>query len=102
WRRTNIPAVSDPKIPDALCRPAGVAMISALGFTAEHFAATRRTVGERVWFALYCGEPTAPAGGLVKQKWLDDGRLLLAPARPVFTVVAVDPSDTAGPQASRT
>lgn len=94
WRRTNIPAVSDPKIPDALCRTAGVAMISALGFTAEHFAATRRTVGERVWFALYCGEPTAPAGGLVKQKWLDDWRLLLAPSRPVFTVVAVDPSDS--------
>ncbi|WP_100523071.1 terminase large subunit domain-containing protein [Mycobacteroides abscessus] len=94
WRRTNIPAVSDPKIPDALHRGPGVAMISALGFTAEHFAATRRTVGERVWFALYCGEPTAPAGGLVKQKWLDDWRLLLAPSRPVFTVVAVDPSDS--------
>lgn len=50
--------------------------------------------GERVWFALYCGEPTAPAGGLVKQKWLDDWRLLPAPSRPVFTVVAVDPSDS--------
>ncbi|MHC9292041.1 terminase large subunit domain-containing protein [Mycobacterium sp. LTG2003] len=94
WRRTNIPAVSDPKIPDALRRPPGVAMISALGFTAEHFAALRRTVGERVWFALYCGEPKSPAGGLVKQKWLDDWRLPVAPARPVFTVVAVDPSDS--------
>ncbi|MEU9805445.1 terminase family protein [Mycobacterium sp. NPDC050853] len=94
WRRTNIPAVSDPKILDALGRSPGVAMVSALGFTADHFAATRRTVGERVWFALYCGEPKTPAGGLVKQKWLDDGRLSLAPSTPVFTVVAVDPSDS--------
>ncbi|OHU29035.1 terminase large subunit domain-containing protein [Mycobacteroides chelonae] len=94
WRRTNIPAVSDPKIPDALGRPPGVAMVSALGFTAAHFAAMRRTVGERVWFALYCGEPKNPAGGLVKQKWLDDGRLTVAPSSPVFTVVAVDPSDS--------
>lgn len=94
WRRTNIPAVSDPKIEDALGRPPGVAMISALGFTPEHFAALRRTVGERVWFALYCGEPKAPEGGLVKQKWLDDWRLSLAPPAPIFTVVAVDPSDS--------
>ena len=94
WRRTNIPAVADPKILDALGRPPGVAMISALGFTAAHFAAMRRTVGERVWFALYCGEPKNPEGGLVKQKWLDDWRLPLAPLAPVFTVVAVDPSDS--------
>lgn len=94
WLRTNIPAVSDPKIPDALGRPPGVAMVSALGFTAAHFTAMRRTVGERVWFALYCGEPKTPTGGLVKAKWLDDWRLLAAPRHPVFTVVAVDPSDS--------
>ncbi|QRY48140.1 terminase family protein [Mycolicibacterium boenickei] len=94
WRRTNIPAVSDPKILDALGRAPGVAMISALGFTAEHFAALRRTVGERVWFALYCGEPKTPAGGLVKTAWLEDHRLPVAPAYPVFTLVAVDPSDS--------
>ncbi|WP_454232044.1 terminase large subunit domain-containing protein [Mycolicibacterium fortuitum] len=94
WRRTNIPAVSDPKIVDALRRRPGVAMVSALGYTAEHFAATRRTVGERVWFALYCGEPKTPAGGLVKAKWLDDWRLPSPPLSPVFTVVAVDPSDS--------
>jgi hypothetical protein len=94
WRRTNIPAVSDAKIPDALGRPPGVAMISALGYTADDFAATRRMVGERVWFALYCGEPKTPAGSLVKAAWLDRWRLPVAPARPVFTVVAVDPSDS--------
>ncbi|ORA38099.1 hypothetical protein BST13_05745 [Mycobacterium aquaticum] len=94
WRRTNIPAVSDAKIPDALGRPPGVAMISALGYTAADFAATRRMVGERVWFALYCGEPKTPAGSLVKAAWLDGWRLPVAPARPVFTVVAVDPSDS--------
>lgn len=94
WRRTNIPAVSDPKIVDALGRAPGVAMVSALGFTPEHFAALRRTVGERVWFALYCGEPKAPTGGLVKSAWLDDWRMPAAPSASVFTVVAVDPSDS--------
>jgi len=45
WRHTNIPAVSEVGVPDALGRPPGVAMISALGFTPEHYAAMRRTSG---------------------------------------------------------
>lgn len=94
WRHTNIPAVSEPGIADALGRPPGVAMISALGYTPEHFAAMRRTSGERAWYAMYMGVPSTPEGGLVKQKWLDDHRLAVAPASPVFTVVAVDPSDS--------
>lgn len=94
WRHTNIPAVSESGIADALRRPPGVTMISALGYTPEHFAAMRRTSGERAWYAMYMGVPKAPAGGLVKQKWLDEWRLSVAPARPVFTVVAVDPSDS--------
>ncbi|MBU8824134.1 terminase large subunit domain-containing protein [Mycolicibacterium goodii] len=94
WRHTNIPAVSEPGIADALRRPPGVTMVSALGYTPEHFAAMRRTSGERAWYAMYMGVPRTPAGGLVKQKWLDDWRLPVAPANPVFTVVAVDPSDS--------
>ncbi|MDI3313717.1 MAG: hypothetical protein QJR12_05370 [Mycobacterium sp.] len=37
----------------------GVAMTLALGFNAEHFAAARRTSGERAWYALYAGVSAA-------------------------------------------
>ena len=77
----NIPAVAEAGVPDALGRAPGVAMTSALGFTAEHFAAARRTSGERAWYALYAGVPAAPEGGLVKREWLDHWRLPSAPLR---------------------
>ena len=69
-------------------------MTSALGYTAEHFAAIRRTVGERAWYALYQGVPAAPEGGLVKRDWLDQWRLPAAPTAPIKTVVGVDPADS--------
>jgi hypothetical protein len=94
WRHTNIPAVSESGIADALRRPPGVTMISALGYTPDHFAAMRRTSGERAWYAMYMGVPSTPEGGLVKAEWLERWRLTVAPASPVFTVVAVDPSDS--------
>ena len=94
WRHTNIPAVSAAGVPDALNRAPGVAMVSALGFTAQHFAAARRTSGERTWNALYQGMPAAPEGGLVKGGWLDSWRLPVAPQSPVRVVVGVDPSDS--------
>ncbi|WP_166905933.1 terminase large subunit domain-containing protein [Mycobacterium sp. DL440] len=94
WRHTNIPAVSESGIADALRRPPGVAMVSALGYTPEHFGAMRRTSGERAWYAMYMGVPSTPAGGLVKSDWLGSWRLPVAPSSPVFTVVAVDPSDS--------
>lgn len=94
WRHTNIPAVSEPGIADALRRPPGVTMISALGYTPQHFAAMRRTSGERAWYAMYMGVPSTPEGGLVKADWLESWRLPVAPQAPVFTVVAVDPSDS--------
>lgn len=94
WRHTNIPAVAEAGIPDALRRAPGAVMTSALGYTAEHFAAARRTSGERAWFALYEGVPTAPEGGLIKREWLDNWRLPAAPSAPSMTVVGVDPSDS--------
>lgn len=94
WTHTNIPAVAEAGVPDALGRAPGVAMTSALGFTADHFAAARRTSGERAWYALYAGVPAAPEGGLVKRDWFDQWRLPSAPLRPVSTVVGVDPSDS--------
>lgn len=94
WRRTNVPAVSESGVPDALRRGPGVAMVSALGYTPEHYAAMRRTSGERTWYALYMGVPSTPEGSLVKSAWLEDWRLSSAPLRPMLTVVAVDPSDS--------
>ncbi len=94
WQHTNVPAVAETGVDDALGRAPGVAMTSALGFTAEHYAANRRTSGERAWWALYMGSPTTPEGGLIKREWLDTWRLPVAPAGPVKTVIGVDPSDS--------
>lgn len=94
WAHTNIPAVAEAGVPDALDREPGAAMTSALGFTAEHYAAARRTSGERAWWALYMGQPSSPVGGLCQRAWLDTWRLPAAPQHPVLTVVGVDPSDS--------
>lgn len=94
WRHTNVTAVGDPAVPDALHKPAGVAMVSALGFTPADFARRRRAAGERMWYAQYMGVPSAPEGGLVKKAWLDDHRLLLPPRNPTLTVVGVDPAES--------
>lgn len=94
WRHVNIPAVSEARIPDALERRPGVAMTSALGRTPEAFEDLRRAVGSRTWYAMFQGVPSSPEGGLVKREWLDNNRLLVAPASPMYTVVGVDPSDS--------
>jgi hypothetical protein len=94
WTHTNIPAVAESGIPDALDRAPGAAMTSALGFTAEHYAAARRTSGERAWYSLYEGVPSAPEGGLVKREWFEQWRLSAAPQGARLTVVGVDPSDS--------
>lgn len=94
WRVTNIPAVSEAKVPDALGRPPGVTMISALGFTPLDFQRRRRSVGERMWYAQFQGVPNTPEGSLVKTEWLDMYRLSVPPKDAVLTVVAVDPSDS--------
>lgn len=45
WTHTNVPAVAEVGVPDALGRAPGVAMTSALGFTADHFAARPPDLG---------------------------------------------------------
>jgi hypothetical protein len=94
WQHVNIPAVAEHGIPDALDRKPGVAMVSALGRTSEEFTAIRKSVGERVWHSLFQGVPRPPAGGLVHAAWFDSWRLSAPPARPVYAVVGVDPSDS--------
>jgi hypothetical protein len=77
-----------------LKRPPNTALESARGRTAEDFAAIERSVGKRVWNALYQGAPTPPEGGLFAQAWFDAHRLPEMPARTRVRIVAVDPSET--------
>lgn len=74
WSVINIPAVAEAGVPDALHRDPGVAMVSALGRTAESFAEIKRAVGSRAWAALYLGVPAAPEGNLILAEWLDGYR----------------------------
>lgn len=94
WEHINIPAIAEAGIPDALDRPVGVAMTSALGRTAEGFADIKKSIGSRSWYALFQGVPTSPEGGLIKRDWLDGHRLIAAPRGPTLTVVGVDPADS--------
>ena len=69
-------------------------MTSALGFTADHFAAARRTSGERAWYSLYEGVPVGTRGW---SRQAGVARAVASPAAPcgaVKTVVGVDPSDS--------
>lgn len=94
WRHVNVPAISTAGVPDALGRPPGVAMTSAIGRTAEQFDEIKCAVGGRAWAALYLGVPSEPEGGLIRRQWLDDWRLPAAPRGPVKVVVGVDPADS--------
>lgn len=94
WNLTNVPAVSQTGVPDALDREPGRTMLSALGFTPQDYRDKRRQVGERQWWAQYEGMPASPEGALIKRAWLDDHRMAAAPSNPARTVVAVDPSDS--------
>lgn len=94
WRVVNIPAVSEKGIPDALGREPGVAMDSARGRTAEDFAQTRAAVGERVWSALYQGQPTPSGGGLFSAVDFNRHRVPEIPAPVAARLVSVDPAET--------
>lgn len=94
WTHINIPAQAQPGVPDALNRPNGEWVQSALGFTPEDYQARRAAIGERAWNALYQGVPTPPEGGLVQAAWFKDWRVPAPPEHPLMTVVGVDPSDS--------
>lgn len=99
WKLINIPAIAEDNskgeviILDALNRPPGEAMISSRGRTKDEFLATRRSVGDRTFYAMYQGSPTNPAGGLFARSWFEP-RLEQVPAMPVAAVVGVDPADS--------
>ena len=92
WHHINIPAVAEDGITDALSRDPGSVMISARGRDADEFESIRRDVGERVWYALYQGNPRNPKGGLFLREWFANHKEV--PAVPVAAIVAIDPADT--------
>ncbi|MGB0971178.1 MAG: hypothetical protein ACPGVG_09485 [Mycobacterium sp.] len=94
WEWINVPAISTVDVPDALDREPGVAMVSALGRTAEQLGELRRQVGSRAWAALYLGVPSEPEGGVIQQAWIDQWRESAVPTNPIKTVIGVDPSDS--------
>lgn len=94
WRLISVPAVADAGVPDALGRAPGEVMVSAVGRTPAHFADLRRSLGERMWWAEFMGQPASPEGAVIRRDWLDAWRLSAMPANPVRTVVALDPSDS--------
>ena len=95
WRHINIPAIAEAGIADALGREPGEPMVSARDTedAQRDFAATRKQVGERTWYALYQGSPRNPAGGIFQRAWFDP-RLPGPPDFPIASVVGVDPADT--------
>ncbi|AWN04209.1 terminase large subunit [Gordonia phage Sour] len=95
WKHINIPAIAEEGIKDSLGREPGTPMISARDTpeVKRDFVATRRKVGERVWYALYQGAPAPPSGGMFDRAWFDPPELEL-PEHPVATVVAIDPADS--------
>jgi hypothetical protein len=94
WHYVNIPAISGPGYYDTLQRPPGVPLESARGRTKADFEAIERSVGKRVWNALYQGAPTPPEGGLFAQAWFDEHRLAEMPERTRVRIVAVDPAES--------
>ncbi|URM86104.1 terminase [Gordonia phage BiggityBass] len=94
WKHINVPAIAEKGIKDSLGREPGTPMISARDTrdVKRDFVATRRKVGDRVWYALYQGAPAPPSGGMFDKAWFDGGPADVPDS--VATVVAIDPADS--------
>lgn len=94
WRYLNVPAVRHRDLPDALGREHGTPLESARGRTLADWQDIERSVGKRVWNALYQGSPVVPEGGLFSGQWFDDHRVAEMPDRTLARIVAVDPAES--------
>ena len=94
WRYLNVPAVRHRDLPDALGREHGTPLESARGRTLADWQDIERSVGKRVWNALYQGSPIVPEGGLFSGQWFDDHRRAEMPGITRVRVVAVDPAES--------
>lgn len=88
WRIINIPAQAIDEH-DVLKRKPGEWLASARRRTYEQWESIKRSVGARVWSALYQGAPTPAAGGVFQWDWIRPHRVRDAPDLP-RVVVAVD------------
>lgn len=93
WRHINIPAVAEEGTLDSLGREPGQYLESARERTPEDWERIKRSVGPRVWSALYQGRPTPAGGGLFSQSSFDRYRVEERPTG-TLRIVAVDPADT--------
>lgn len=108
WQTIDLPALAmspdeyralelDP-VPDPLGRAPGEALWPAR-YPADALTVKRRSLGERVWWALYQQQPRPPEGVLLSRSDIEAARTR-TPAPPARVAVAVDPSgggrDTAG------
>lgn len=99
WEVINIPALATPNVRDSLAgveggRDAEGWLVSARGRTAKMWRAIRRRVQERVFGALYQGDPQPVEGGIFKQEWIAAHRVRIAPPKFVTKVLTIDPADT--------
>lgn len=93
WRHINIPAVAEEGTLDSLGREPGQYLESARQRTPADWERIKRSVGPRVWSALYQGRPTPAGGGLFSQSSFDRYRVEQRPTG-TLRIVAVDPADT--------
>lgn len=94
WRYLNVPAIRHRDLPDALEREHGTPLESARGRTLSDWQEIERSVGKRVWNALYQGSPVVPEGGLFSGQWFDDHRMADMPDNTLVRIVAVDPAES--------
>lgn len=64
-------------------------------YNEDDYARIRKSVGERVWWALYQQQPRPQSGGVWQQAWIDGNRVSPAALRGIELdriVIAVDPA----------
>lgn len=77
---------------DVLGRKPGEYIVSTRGHTAADWEAVKKSVGERVWFALYQGKPSPPEGAIFKRRWFRHRQ----PPGLNYVITMVDPADNTG------
>ena len=94
WEVINIPAISEPEVPDALGRDPGVQMESAREGR-DFFEVRRGYRGpeNRTWSAQYMGRPTPSGGTLFSKAWFNTHRTPLNPTL-YRRITTVDPAET--------
>jgi len=86
WRVISLPAQAE-RVDDPLGREPGQWLWTDW-FSPEHWGQTKRTVGTRVWEALYQQRPSPAEGGIIKRAWVK--RFSEKPFKPDFIIQSWD------------